>query len=75
MSTLNYSAESGRTSGFVANAITRSPSTHWHGFAYDYQKSDVLRQRISGERERYFARTAEGNRTGLRGRPAVSVNR
>ena len=42
ISTTNYSAEYGRTSGFVANAITRAAETHWHGQAYDYQKTDKL---------------------------------
>ena len=30
VSTTNYSAEYGRTSGFVANAVTRSGGDHWH---------------------------------------------
>jgi hypothetical protein len=42
ISTANYSAEYGRTSGFVANAITRAAETRWHGQVYDYQKTDKL---------------------------------
>jgi len=42
ISTTNYSAEYGRTSGFVANAITRAAETKWHALFYDYQKSDAL---------------------------------
>ena len=42
ISTNNYSAEYGRTSGFVANAITRSASTRWHTMVYDYQEWDKL---------------------------------
>ena len=42
ISTTNYSAEYGRTSGFVANAITRAAGTRWHGQVYDYQKTDKL---------------------------------
>lgn len=47
----NFSAEYGRTSGFLANAITRAGGTAWHGLAYIYGRNDVLnangfRQRI-----------------------------
>ena len=42
ISTTNYSAEYGRTSGFVANAITRAAGTKWHALFYDYQKTDAL---------------------------------
>ncbi len=42
ISTANYSAEYGRTSGFVANAITRPAGTFWHGLVYDYQKTNKL---------------------------------
>jgi hypothetical protein len=36
VSTNNYSAEYGRTGGFVANAITRSGSNLFHGTVYTY---------------------------------------
>jgi Carboxypeptidase regulatory-like domain/TonB dependent receptor len=42
ISTANYSAEYGRTSGVIANAITRSPGTSWHGRVYDYLKTGLL---------------------------------
>ncbi|MDP8979561.1 MAG: carboxypeptidase regulatory-like domain-containing protein [Acidobacteriota bacterium] len=42
VSTNNFSAEYGRTSGFLANAITRSGSSSFHGDGYFYFKNDVL---------------------------------
>jgi hypothetical protein len=42
ISATNYSAEFGRTSGFVANAITRAPGRRWHGLVYDYQRAAEL---------------------------------
>lgn len=42
ISTNNFSAEYGRTSGFLANAITRSGSNTWHGTGYFYLENDVL---------------------------------
>jgi Carboxypeptidase regulatory-like domain/TonB-dependent Receptor Plug Domain len=42
ISTNNFSAEYGRTSGFLANAITRSGSNAWHGTGYFYLENDVL---------------------------------
>jgi hypothetical protein len=42
ISTNNYSAEYGRTSGFLANAITRSGSNAFHGVAYFYLINDAL---------------------------------
>ncbi len=42
ISTNNFSAEYGRTSGFLANAITRSGSNVFHGVAYFYLMNDVL---------------------------------
>ena len=40
VSTNNFSAEYGRTSGFLANAITRSGGDRFHGLAYIYLKND-----------------------------------
>ncbi len=40
ISTNNYSAEYGRTSGFIANAVTRAGSKEYHGTAYGYLKND-----------------------------------
>ncbi|HME10189.1 MAG TPA: carboxypeptidase regulatory-like domain-containing protein [Bryobacteraceae bacterium] len=42
VSTNNFSAEYGRTAGYVANAITRPGSDQFHGLAYFYIKNDVL---------------------------------
>jgi len=42
ISTNNYSAEYGRTSGFLANAITRSGGNAFHGIAYLYWMNDIL---------------------------------
>src|SRR5258708_4601297 len=42
VSTNNFSAEYGRTSGFLANAITRSGGERFHGAAYFYIKNEAL---------------------------------
>jgi hypothetical protein len=42
ISTNNFSAEYGRTSGFLANAITRSGGEQFHGVGYFYLKNDAL---------------------------------
>jgi hypothetical protein len=42
VSTNNFSAEYGRTSGFLANAITRSGGDRFHGLGYFYLKNDAL---------------------------------
>jgi outer membrane receptor protein involved in Fe transport len=42
ISTNNFSAEYGRTSGFVANAITKSGGDRFHGVAYFYLQNDAL---------------------------------
>jgi len=42
VSTANYSAEYGRTSGFVANAVTRSGTNQWHGQAFLHFENDHL---------------------------------
>jgi hypothetical protein len=42
ISTNNFSAEYGRTSGFVANAITKSGGDGFHGVAYSYLENDIL---------------------------------
>jgi len=43
--TSNSDAEFGRTPGAVANAITRSGSSHFHGSAYEYLRNDILNAR------------------------------
>jgi len=42
ISTNNYSAEYGRTSGFIANAVTRAGGSQFHGIGYEYLKNAVL---------------------------------
>ncbi|MGD1093049.1 MAG: carboxypeptidase regulatory-like domain-containing protein [Bryobacteraceae bacterium] len=42
ISTNNFSAEYGRTSGFLANAITRSGGNAFHGVGYFYIENDAL---------------------------------
>ena len=42
VSTNNFSAEYGRTSGYLSNAITRSGSNSWHGTGYFNLKNDAL---------------------------------
>jgi hypothetical protein len=42
VSTNNFSAEFGRTSGFVANAVTKSGSNAFHGIVYGYLGNAVL---------------------------------
>ncbi len=42
VSTNNFSAEYGRTSGFLANAVTRSGGGQLHGLGYYYLKNEAL---------------------------------
>ena len=42
ISTNNYSAEYGRTAGFIANAVSRSGSSQYHGLGYLYLKNEAL---------------------------------
>ena len=42
ISTTNYSSEYGRTSGFVANAVTRSGTNTWHADVFSYFKNRDL---------------------------------
>ena len=42
ISTNNFSAEYGRTSGFLANAITKTGGDQFHGVVYFYLENDVL---------------------------------
>ena len=42
VSTNNFSAEYGRTAGFLANAVTRSGGNQFHGVGYFYLKNEAL---------------------------------
>lgn len=42
ISTNNYSAEYGRTAGFIANAVTRAGGNGYHGVTYEYLKNEKL---------------------------------
>lgn len=42
ISTNNYSAEYGRTAGFVANAVTKAGSGSYHAVAWEYLKNTAL---------------------------------
>jgi hypothetical protein len=59
VSTNNFSAEYGRTSGFVANAITRSGSEGFHGVGYFYLMNDVLNGNGFQENLNGFARAPD----------------
>jgi len=60
VSTNNFSAEYGRTSGFVANAITRSGGEQFHGSGYFYLKNDVLNANSFQENLLGAPRTPDG---------------
>src|SRR5882724_1603372 len=42
VSTNNFSAEYGRTAGYLANAVTRAGGNQFHGIGYFYLKNDSL---------------------------------
>jgi hypothetical protein len=42
VSTNNFSAEYGRTNGYIANAVSRSGGDRWHGLVYEYLMNDAL---------------------------------
>ena len=42
ISTNNFSAEFGRTSGFLANVISKSGANDWHGVGYLHVKNELL---------------------------------
>ena len=42
VSVSNFSAQYGRTAGFVANAVTKSGTGQWHGVGYYYLRNELL---------------------------------
>ncbi|HYL77678.1 MAG TPA: carboxypeptidase-like regulatory domain-containing protein [Bryobacteraceae bacterium] len=42
ISTNNFSAEFGRTSGYIADAVTRGGGAAWHGLLYYYLENEAL---------------------------------
>ena len=56
----NFSAEFGRTAGFVANAITRSGTDSLHGLAYVYGETDALNANGWEQNSSGFARPPLG---------------
>ena len=59
LTTNNFSAEYGRTSGVLANAITRSGSNRFHGIVYFYLINDFLNANGFQENLAGFARTPD----------------
>ncbi|MBO0719364.1 MAG: TonB-dependent receptor [Blastocatellia bacterium] len=57
-----YSAEYGRSGAGQVNVITRSGSSEWHGFAYDYLRNKVLDARnfFDGEEKSQYVRNQLG---------------
>ena len=58
VSSSNYSAEYGRTAGFLANAVTRGGGNSWHGAAYAYAQNEALdantfRRNLQGEARKH----------------------
>ena len=58
VSVSSFSSEYGRTSGYLANAVTRSGGNEWHGIGYFNLKNEVL-----------HANDFQSNRLGLDRRP------
>ena len=56
ISTNNFSAEYGRTSGFLANTVTKSGGRKWHGVGYAYLKNEALNAAETGRTSRLPAR-------------------
>src|SRR5882724_6387462 len=65
VSTNNFSAEYGRTAGYLANAVSRSGSNRFYGIGYFYLKNDVLNANGFQENLANLKRTPEKeNQTG-----------
>jgi hypothetical protein len=66
VSTNAFSAEYGRTAGYVANTITRSGTNDWHGLAYFNLKNEALNANDFQSNLRGFPRpAAKGWQPGL----------
>ena len=76
ISTNNYSAEYGRTAGFVANAVTRAGNNDFHLNAYWYVKNDDLNAADFSDNLNGFGRTKDKeNRPGFQLGGPVRRNR
>ena len=76
ISTNNYSAEYGQTSGFVANAVTRAGGREFHGLGYEYLKNDALNAADFADNLTGFGRrVAKENRFGYQVGGPVLRNR
>lgn len=58
VSTSNYSAEFGRTAGYLANAVTRAGGASWHGVAYFNLRNDLLNAASFQSNARALPKTA-----------------
>src|SRR5579871_3881452 len=56
ISTANYSAEYGRTSGFIANAVTHGGTNQWHGAGFLFGETQYLNANGFQENAQGFAR-------------------
>ena len=59
ISIANFSAEYGRTAGFLANAVTRSGSNRFHGLLFGYLGNDVLNANSFQNNANGFARVPD----------------
>ncbi len=76
ISTNNYSAEYGRTSGFIANAVTRAGNNSFHGVGYWYIKNDALNAADFADNLNGFGRLPDKeNRVGYQASGPVRHNR
>jgi hypothetical protein len=71
VSTANFTAEYGRASGFIANAVTRAGTNAWHGTGYFYLKNDALnansfQQNLAGIRRTPIKESQPGYQAGGR---------
>jgi hypothetical protein len=71
VSTGNFSAEYGRTSGYIANVVTRAGSARWHGLAWVYGRNEALnandfQRNLSGQPRQPVRETQTGISAGGR---------